>query len=237
MHDTLDYFAHDPVHRRYHHNELTFSADLRLHRELHPAALARRGRARQGLAARRRCRATAGSSFANLRALYGYMWAHPGKKLLFMGGEFAQEARVEPRALASTGTCSSSPSTPASRRSCATSTALYRAEPALWERDFDAGGLRAGSRPTTPPPTCSRSRALGDDGARRVVCVCNFSPVVRERLPHRPAARRALARAPEHRRGRATAAATSATAAVDAPSRARGTASRTRPSSRCRRSR
>ncbi len=53
---------HDPVHRRYHHHELTFALHLRVHRELHPAALARRGRARQGLAARRRCPATAGSA-------------------------------------------------------------------------------------------------------------------------------------------------------------------------------
>ena len=62
MHDTLDYFRRDPIHRRYHHHELTFSLMYAFTRELHPAALARRGRARQGLAARRRCPATAGSS-------------------------------------------------------------------------------------------------------------------------------------------------------------------------------
>ncbi len=58
--------------------------------------------------------------FANLRALYAYMWAHPGKKLLFMGGELGEWAGVEPRRLASTGTCSSTRSTRASRRSSAT---------------------------------------------------------------------------------------------------------------------
>ena len=49
MHDTLAYFEHEPIHRRWHHHELTLLARLRLHGELHPAALARRGRARQGL--------------------------------------------------------------------------------------------------------------------------------------------------------------------------------------------
>ena len=78
---------------------------------------------------------------ANLRALYAYMWAHPGKKLLFMGGELAQEARVEPRALARLAPARAGRSTPASRRWCATSTAPTADEPALWEVDFDPAGF------------------------------------------------------------------------------------------------
>ena len=65
-------------------------AHVRVQRELHPAALARRGRARQGLAPRK-MPGDRWQQFANLRALYAYMWAHPGKKLLFMGGELAQD--------------------------------------------------------------------------------------------------------------------------------------------------
>ena len=82
---------HEPIHRKYHHDELTFSLIYAFHRELHPAVLARRSRPRQrldaGPDARRR---DLWQRFANLRLLYGYQWTHPGKKLLYMGGEFGQ---------------------------------------------------------------------------------------------------------------------------------------------------
>ena len=99
MHDTLGYFQQDPVHRRYHHHELTFSLHLRLQRELHPAALPRRGRARQGLAARQ----DAGRPLAAARQPARAVRLHvgpPGQEAAVHGLRVRPGARVEPRALA-----------------------------------------------------------------------------------------------------------------------------------------
>ena len=87
MHDPLGYFAPDPIRRRFHHNQLTFR----------PTSAARtsscRSRTTKWSTARARSAEMPGDlwqRFANLRLLYASMWAHPGKKLLFMGGEFGQ---------------------------------------------------------------------------------------------------------------------------------------------------
>jgi 1,4-alpha-glucan branching enzyme len=91
MHDTLDYFAKDPVYRKWHHNELTFGLIYIFSENfLLPLSHDEVVHGKGSLLGR-----MAGDDwqkFANLRALFGWMWAHPGKKLLFMGGEFAQRA-------------------------------------------------------------------------------------------------------------------------------------------------
>ena len=90
MHDTLEYFSKEPVHRRFHHHELTFSLVYAWNENFvlplsHDEVVHGKGSLLGKMPGDRWQR------FANLRALYGFMWAHPGKKLLFMGGEFAQE--------------------------------------------------------------------------------------------------------------------------------------------------
>jgi len=90
MNDTLRYFARDPAYRRYHHDELTFSLMYAFSENYalplsHDEVVHGKGALVQKLPGDRFQR------LANLRALYGYMWAHPGKKLLFMGDELAQE--------------------------------------------------------------------------------------------------------------------------------------------------
>jgi 1,4-alpha-glucan branching enzyme len=89
MHDTLDYFHHEPVHRAYHQGELTFSLLYAFNENFvlplsHDEVVYGKGSLIGKMPG------DDWQRFANLRLLYGYMWGHPGKKLLFMGGEIAQ---------------------------------------------------------------------------------------------------------------------------------------------------
>jgi 1,4-alpha-glucan branching enzyme len=90
MHDTLRYMSQDPIHRKYHHNDLTFGLLYAFQENFvlplsHDEVVHGKGSLLAKMPGDRWQR------FANLRAYYGFMWTHPGKKLLFMGGELAQE--------------------------------------------------------------------------------------------------------------------------------------------------
>ena len=89
MNDTLRYFRHDPIHRKYHHDELTFRLIYAFHENFvlplsHDEVVHGKGSLMDQMPG------DLWQKFANLRLLFGYMWTHPGKKLLFMGGDFGQ---------------------------------------------------------------------------------------------------------------------------------------------------
>ncbi len=176
MHDTLDYFSHDPVYRSYHHDRLTFGLLYAFTENFilplsHDEVVHGKGSLLQKMPGDR------WQMFANLRALYAYMWAHPGKKLLFMGGEIAQEREWSAdRSL--DWHLLDSPEHAGVHALVGDLNRFYRGEPALWERDFDPSGftwLEAGDSVSN---TLAFAR-FSDGGERALVCVCNLSPVVR----------------------------------------------------------
>src|ERR671938_1640034 len=89
MHDTLRYMSKDSIHRKYHHNDMTFGLLYAFHENFilplsHDEVVHGKGSLIGKMPG------DDWQKFANLRAYYGFMWTHPGKKLLFMGGEIAQ---------------------------------------------------------------------------------------------------------------------------------------------------
>ena len=176
MHDTLDYMRTDPVHRKYRHDRLTFSLWYAFHENFvlplsHDEVVHGKG------ALAGKMPGDTWQQFANLRLLFGYMWAHPGKKLLFMGGEFGQRREwthdegLEWWVL-------QFPEHAGLRRWVADLNRVYRAEPALHQVDFDAAGFEWVDCHDAENSVLSFLRRPRGDGAW-VLAVCNFTPVPR----------------------------------------------------------
>jgi 1,4-alpha-glucan branching enzyme len=176
MHDTLDYFQRDPVHRRFHHHQLTFSLMYAFTENFvlplsHDEVVHGKGSLYGKMAGDR------WQKLANLRSLYAYMWAHPGKKLLFMGGELAQEAEwshersLDWHLLEDAGNAGVQSLVRDLNR-------VLRAEPALYERDFDPAGFWWLEANDAAANVIAFARA-SKDGSRVLVCAANLAPVPR----------------------------------------------------------
>jgi 1,4-alpha-glucan branching enzyme len=175
MHDTLDYAQHDPIHRRYHHNALTFSLWYAFSENfVLPFSHDEVVYGKRSLISK--MPGDRWQQFANLRLLLGWMWAHPGKKLLFMGCEFGQW-REWNHDTALDWHLTDQGDHRGMQRWVADLNALYRREPALHQRDFSPEGFEWIDANDSDNSVLTFLRR-GDDGAPLVVA-CNFTPVPR----------------------------------------------------------
>ncbi len=179
MHDTLDYFRHDPIYRRFHHGELTFgllyawsenfilplSHDEVVHGKASLLSKMPGDRWRQ---------------LANLRALYAWMWAHPGKQLLFMGGEFGQEREWSHDRPLDWWILDEWADHRRLRAMLQDVNLIYRGRPAFWEDDASPAGFEwiDANDADQSVLTFLRRRAAGGPGDV-VACLANFTPVPR----------------------------------------------------------
>ncbi len=175
MHDTLKYMARDPIHRPYHHGELTFGLVYAFNENFvlplsHDEVVHGKGSLLGRMPGDR------WQKFANLRAYYGFMWGHPGKKLLFMGGEFAQE-REWNHEHSLDWHLLDSPDHAGVQRLVRDLNHYYRATPALWQRDFSFEGFEWIDHEDAPRSLLSFVRQGAAPGPR-VLVVSNFAPVV-----------------------------------------------------------
>jgi 1,4-alpha-glucan branching enzyme len=177
MHDTLGYFQQDPVHRRYHHHELTFALVYAFTENfILPLSHDEVVHGKRSLIDK--MPGDRWQQLANLRALYAFMWAHPGKKLLFMGQELAQSEEWSHAGSLAWHLLEYAEH--AGIQSLVRDlNRVYSERPALWQVDFDPRGFEWIEPNDADGNVVAFARA-GEDPAQDVlICVCNLSPVPR----------------------------------------------------------
>ncbi|MFH1124842.1 MAG: 1,4-alpha-glucan branching protein GlgB [Pseudomonadota bacterium] len=176
MHDMLEYMSNDPIHRKFHHGKMTFRMLYAFHENFvlplsHDEVVFGKG------SLLRKMPGDDWQKFANLRLLFGYMYAQPGKKLLFMGGEFGQwnewyhEVGLDWHLL-------DFPPHAGLQRWMEDLNRVYRAEKALHELDFNPAGVEWIDCNDSQQSTLSLMRK-GRSADDMVIVACNFTPVPR----------------------------------------------------------
>ncbi|MCW5198415.1 1,4-alpha-glucan branching protein GlgB [Desulfobulbus sp. F4] len=178
MHDTLSYLRHNPIHRKFHHHEMTFGMLYAFHENFvlplsHDEVVHGKGSLVNKMPG------DDWQKFANLRAYLGFMWSYPGKKLLFMGGEFGQwqewnhDKGLEWEAL-------QAENHQGVQRFVRDLNQVYKNEPALYENDYDWTGfswINANDSDNSVLSFVRRAKHPDDC----VVIICNFTPIIREK--------------------------------------------------------
>jgi 1,4-alpha-glucan branching enzyme len=177
MHDTLAFIQHEPVHRRYHHNELTFRMVYAFTENFclplsHDEVVHGKG------SLLRKMPGDDWQKFANLRLLFAYMYSQPGKKLLFMGGEFGQWDEWSHDHSLQWHLLDFEPHR-GLQRLVGDLNRLYRDEPGLHRLDCDGAGFSWLEANDSDQSTLAFMRQGGTPGDA-VIVVCNFTPVPRQ---------------------------------------------------------
>lgn len=176
MNDTLSYIQREPVHRQYHQDDLTFGIHYAFSENFilpisHDEVVHGKGSMLTKMPG------PEAEKFANLRAYYGFMWTHPGKKLLFMGCEFAQPEEWNHEGELNWG-ASEQPAHAGMQRLVKDLNAVYRSTASLHVKDCDESGFQWLSSDAAQS-TIGFVR-YGNEGDAPVMVMCNFTPVSRE---------------------------------------------------------
>ncbi len=177
MHDTLTYMSREPIHRKYHHNNLTFGLHYAWHENFilplsHDEVVYGKG------SLHRKMPGDDWQRFSNLRLYYTFMYGHPGKKLLFMGGEFGQTNEWYHEASLDWHLLEMGPYHRGLQRLVQDLNGLYRSQPALHQLDFDPRGFQWIDCNNWEGSTVAFLRRARDP-EDFLLLVCNFTPVVR----------------------------------------------------------
>jgi 1,4-alpha-glucan branching enzyme len=176
MHDTLHYMEEDAINRKWHHGEMTFGLVYAFSEKFvlplsHDEVVYGKGSLIGKMTG------DPWQRFANLRAYLGFMWTHPGKKLMFMGGEFAQE-REWNHDHGLDWYLLDNPAHSGMQSLVRDLNGAYRNLPALHQRDCEPGGFRWVVLDDAEQSVFAYLR-LGADGTKPALVVCNFTPVPR----------------------------------------------------------
>ncbi|MCI5165979.1 MAG: 1,4-alpha-glucan branching protein GlgB [Candidatus Electrothrix sp. GM3_4] len=178
MHDTLDYMTHDAIHRRFHHNEMTFGMLYAFQENFtlpisHDEVVHGKGSLINKMSG------DEWQKFANLRAYLGFMWGYPGKKLLFMGCEFGQWQEWDHDKGLEWGALTAK-THKGVQRYVADLNKVYKDEPALYENDYEWSGfswINANDSDNSIFSFIRKGKKTDDF----LVVICNFTPVIREK--------------------------------------------------------
>ena len=176
MHDTLDYLANDPVYRKWEHNHLTFSM-VYAYSENFILAISHDEVVYGKQSVVSKMPGDEWQRFATTRAYYGFMWGHPGKKLLFMGQEFGQTSEWSSEGELPWWLLDHAPHQGV-KRLITDLNAFYRSNPVMYARDCEPEGFRWIVSDDGENSVIAFLR-FGEEGTAPVAVICNFTPVVR----------------------------------------------------------